>query len=165
MKKYTSIKQLVEKFTLSDSEHPRPEINKASGERGGWKKLAITETKVNGNVTKVDNNFDEYTRLRNYFDDPEQKEYPSKISITFNDIWSIDIKYEDGYFWVIYVYCKYDLMVGIGKWGNQFIRDFRSWEYGMFEHNTLLDIESQSYGDTEFEKAESNMYRHPQLQK
>jgi hypothetical protein len=56
-------------------------------------------------------------------------------------------------------------MVGYGKYGNQFIRDFRSWEYGIFEHNTMLEIETQSYNDPEFEKAEANMYRHPQLRK
>ena len=165
MKKYTSIKQLVERFLLSDSEHPRPKINKATGVRGGWKNLAITETKVNGKVTKVDNKFVEYTRLRNYFELPRHNHYPSKISITFNDTWCIDVKYEDGYFWVTYVYCHYDLMVGYGKYGNQFIQDFRSWEYGIFEHNTMLDIETQSYNDIEFEKVEANMYRHPQLRK
>jgi hypothetical protein len=165
MKKYTSIKQLVERFELSDSEHPRPEINKASGERGGFKNLAITMTQVNGKVTKVDNNFIEYTRLRNYFNKLENNQYPSEIRITFNDTWCIDVKYEDGYFWVTYVYCHYDLMVGYGKWGNQFIQDFRSWEYGIFEHNTLAVTETQSYNDIEFEKVEANMYRHPQLRK
>jgi len=165
MKNYTSIKQLCEAFLLSDSLHPRPQTNKATGERGGWKKLAITETKVNGKVTKVNNHYDEFTRLRNYFEDTENNQYPSKISITFNDIWSIDIKYEAGSFWVIYVYCQYDLMVGYGKYGNQFIQDFRSWEYGMFEHNTLSFTETQSFTDIEFEKVEANMYRHPQLKK
>jgi hypothetical protein len=143
MKKYTSIKQLVERFELSDSEHPRPEINKASGERGGFKNLAITMTQVNGKVTKVDNNFIEYTRLRNYFNKLENNQYPSEIRITFNDMWCIDVKYEDGYFWVTYVYCQ----------------------YGIFEHNTLAVTETQSYNDIEFEKVEANMYRHPQLRK
>jgi len=165
MKKYTSIKQLVERFLLSDSEHPRTEINKPTGERRNCRNLAITQTKINGVETEVDNNFVEYTRIRNFFDKPENNQYPSKICITFNDIWSIYVKYEDGYFEVIYVCCHYDLMVGYGKWGNQFIRDFRSWEYGIFEHNTLQENETQSYNDIEFEEAESNMYRHPQLQK
>jgi len=165
MKNYKSIKQLCEAFLLSESPHPRPKTNKATGERGGWKNLAITETKVNGKVTKVDNNFDEYTRLRNYFENTENNQYPSKISITFNDTWSIDIKYEAGEFRVIYVYCHYDLMVGYGKYGNQFIQDYRSWEYGIFENNTLAITETQSYNDIEFEKVEANMHRHPQLKK
>lgn len=165
MKFYTSIKQLCEAFLLSESPHPRPQINKATGKRGGWKNLAITETKVDGIVTKVDNNFDEYTRIRKYFEDTENNQHPSKISITFNDTWCIDVKYEAGSFWVIYVYCNYDLMVGYGKYHTQFIQDYRSWEYAMYEHNTLSFTSTQSFNDIEFEKAEANMYRHPQLRR
>lgn len=165
MKLYTSIKQLCEAFLLSETPHPRPKIHKTTGVDGGLKQLKLTKTTIHGKETDVGNIFEEYTRIRDYFDSAEHNHRATKITLEFNGIWCIDVKYEAGNFWVIYVYCHYDLMVGYGKWGNQFIEDFRSWEYGMFEHNTLSFTDTQSYNDEEFEKVESNMYRHPQLQK
>lgn len=138
--------------------------------------MLVTSYEVNGKTTKTDGKLVCLEMIEDITEhalklykahlglNKQQVCWSSKYVLTFDKYFNVAIHHTPtkGFF-IDSIYCDYDLMIALEKFGKGFFETWRNFEFACFEACDLKPEKTQSHKDIEFERAEAVKDIHPKL--